>query len=123
MNITLKLSGLGILFLIIIVTGLVMAKSGKPYNPVLFNIHKLISLATVLLGGIWVYNLAGSMDKDSLLITLIVAAMVLYILLFITGGMLNLEKPFYDLLRFTHKITSPIVIIITIILFYILLKK
>jgi hypothetical protein len=123
MSLTMKLSGLGILVIAIIVSGVLLAKSGKPYNPVLFNVHKLISLAAVVLGGIWVYNLYGSPHSGNLLITLIVVAALLYIVLFVTGGMLNVEKPFEDTLRVIHKYTPAVAVIFTVVIFYLLLKK
>lgn len=123
MNITLKLSGIILLFLGIIITGVVMAKSGRPYSPVLFNVHKFISLAAVVLGGIWVYQLLGNVPHGGLVITLIVLAVVFYVVLFVTGGMLNLDKSYHDILKIAHKVLSPAAIIVTIVLFYLLLKK
>ena len=44
MSITLKITGIGIVFLLIIISGIWLTKTGRPYSPVLFNVHKLISL-------------------------------------------------------------------------------
>jgi hypothetical protein len=123
MNITLKLTGLGILFLLIIISGIWLTKTGRPYQNNVFNVHKLISLLAVVLGTIMVYNLQKGMEISVLTTTFMIIAAILFIVLIITGGLLNLDKPFYDTLRITHRILSPITIILTVVVFYILLKK
>jgi hypothetical protein len=123
MNITLKLTGLGILFLLIIISGIWLTKTGRPYQNNVFNAHKLISLLAVVLGTIMVYNLQKGMEISALTTSFMIIAAILFIVLIITGGLLNLDKPFYDTLRITHRILSPITIILTVVVFYFLLKK
>lgn len=123
MNITIKLTGLGLLFLLIIISGIWLTKTGRPYQNIVFNVHKLISLLTVVLGAIMVYNLQKGLEISGLATSLMILAGIMFIILTITGGLLNLDKPFYDTLRIVHRILSPLSIILTIIVFYILLKK
>lgn len=123
MNITIKLTGLGLLFLLIIISGIWLTKTGRPYQNIVFNVHKLISLLTVVLGAIMVYNLQKGLEISGLATSLMILAGIMFIILIITGGLLNLDKPFYDTLRIVHRILSPLSIILTIIVFYILLKK
>jgi hypothetical protein len=123
MNITIKLTGLGLLFLLIIISGIWLTKTGRPYQNIVFNVHKLISLLTVVLGAIMVYNLQKGLEISGLATNLMILAGIMFIILIITGGLLNLDKPFYDTLRIVHRILSPLSIILTIIVFYILLKK
>lgn len=123
MNITIKLTGLGLLFLLIIISGIWLTKTGRPYQNIVFNVHKLISLLTVVLGAIMVYNLQKGLEISGLATSLMILAGIMFIILIITGGLLNLDKPFYDTLRIVHRVLSPLSIILTIIVFYILLKK
>jgi hypothetical protein len=123
MNITIKLTGLGLLFLLIIISGIWLTKTGRPYQNIVFNVHKLISLLTVVLGAIMVYNLQKGLEISGLATSLMILAGIMFIILTITGGLLNLDKPFYDTLRIVHRVLSPLSIILTIIVFYILLKK
>lgn len=123
MNITIKLTGLGLLFLLIIISGIWLTKTGRPYQNIVFNVHKLISLLTVVLGAIMVYNLQKGLEISALATSLMILAGIMFIILIVTGGLLNLEKPFYDTLRIIHRILSPLSIILTIIVFYILLKE
>ena len=48
MSIIFKITGAGLLFLFTIGTGIWLSNSGKPYNTLIFNIHKLIALGTVI---------------------------------------------------------------------------
>lgn len=123
MNISLKVAGIGVLFLLIIISGIWLAKTGKPYPSVLFNVHKLISLATVALTGIVLYNLLRSNEGNSLIFSLILVAVLFFLALIITGGMLNLDKPSYDIMKIIHRLVSPLSILLIIALFWLLLKK
>jgi len=123
MNITIKLTGLGILFLLIIISGIWLTKTGRPYQNILFSVHKFVSLLTVVLGAIMVYNLQKSTEISALATTLMIVAGIIFIILIVTGGLLNLDKPFYETLRITHRILSPITVILTVVVFYLLLKK
>jgi len=123
MSLTYKITGLAVLFIAVIITGVFLAKSGKPYNSILFNVHKLISLATVVLGGIWVYNIYRAAGTGTGILALVILTALLFIILFVTGGMLNLEKSYHNVLTIIHKAASPLSLIATVILFYLLLKK
>jgi len=122
MPITIKIASLTVLFLLIIISGFRLSKKDKPYPGVLFNVHKLISLAAFIQGGIVIYNLQKEIELSSLLLILILATGILFILSLITGGLLNLDKPFYKLLKLLHRIFSPIVIILTVIIFCLFLS-
>ncbi len=123
MSITLKITGIGVLFLLVIISGIWLTKAGKPYNPILFNVHKLISLAGVIIAGIFVYNLLRGMEISPLMWTLVIGTGVFFIGLIVSGGLLNLDKPFYNLLRTIHRILPAVSIIMTAVIFYFLLRK
>jgi len=123
MSITLKITGIGIVFLLIIISGIWLTKTGKPYSPVLFNIHKLISFAGVVVTSIFVYNLFQGTDISPIMWTLVIVTGVIYIVLLVTGGLLNLDKPFYNLLRTIHRILPALSIVLTAVIFYFLLRK
>ena len=122
MPITIKITGIAFLFFLMIISGFWLSKKDKPYPVVLFNIHKLLSLAAFILGGIVIYNLQKGIEITSGHLLFISATGVLFILSIITGGLLNLDKPFYNLLKLLHRILSPIVIILTATIFYLTLR-
>ena len=123
MSITLKITGIGIVFLLIIISGIWLTKTGKPYNPVLFNVHKLISLGGVVFTGIVVYNLLREIEIRPLIWALVILTGVFFIVLIVTGGLLNLDKPFYNLLRTIHRILPAVFVILTAVIFYFLLRE
>ena len=123
MSLTLKITGIGLLFVLMIFSGIWLTKTGKPYSPVLFNVHKFLSLAAFVLAGIQAYSLLKHVDAGSLEITLLILAGVLFILLFITGGLLHEDLKIYHLLRTVHRIAPVVAIGLAVVGFYLLLKK
>jgi hypothetical protein len=81
-------------FLITLASGIWLSRSGKPYKGAIFNVHKLIALATVVILGLKIYPALKSADPGwiggpwALL-----SGLLLAIVLIITGGLLSLEKP------------------------------
>lgn len=122
MNLTVKLTGIGTLFILVIITGIWLTREGKPYNPTLFNTHKLIALAGTLLTGILAYKLQQGIELSQFLGTLLIAAGIMFILLIVSGGLLNLEISFSKILKWIHRIVTGMAIIITTLLFYLLIK-
>jgi hypothetical protein len=122
-SITLKLAAIGILFLLIVATGIWLTRTGKPYNPVLFNVHKVISLAGVVITGIVVYNMLVGIETIPVMWVLVIATGVFFIALLVTGGLLNLDKPFYNLFRTIHRVLSALSIVLNILIFYIIMDK
>ena len=123
MSITLRITGIGLLFLLMILSGIWLTKTGKPYNPVLFNVHKILSLAAVVLAGIQAYALFRQVDTGSLEATLLILAAALFLVLIVSGGLLKEDFRIHDLLRIVHRITPVLAIAITGVLFYLFLKK
>ena len=84
----------GLLFLLTLGSGVWLSHSGKPLNTVIFTIHKLIALATVITIAVSVYNLYHLADMRASLVSAIIAASgLLFLALFVTGALLSLEKP------------------------------
>jgi len=123
MSITLRITGIGLLFILMIGSGVWLTKTGKPYNPVMFNVHKILSLAAVVLAGIQAYALFRQVDAGSLEASLLILAGGLFLVLIVSGGLLNQDFRIYDLLRTVHRITPLLAIAITVVLFYLFLKK
>ena len=122
MNLTAKLIGIGVLFILVIITGFYITREGKPYNSALFNTHKLIALAGTVLIGILIYKLQQGMELSLFVGTLLTIAGVMFLLLIVSGGLLNLEISFSKILKWIHRIVTGMAIIITTLLFYLLIK-
>ena len=77
---------LTIAVIIIIYTGILLSKSEYPFGTFLLTIHKLISLAVVLFIGVTVYK-SPSLEGSNQLV--IIISILLYIISFITGGVIS----------------------------------
>lgn len=119
---TVKIVISGILFLFVLATGIWMSKLGKPYNQVLFNIHKLISLAAIVLSVIAFINYRNQVNSTNLVH--IIAYSIAFILFttIVTGGILNAKKETINLVLMAHKIGSILSIVSSIAFFALLLK-
>jgi hypothetical protein len=52
----LQVAGAGLFSLFLFLSGFWLSRSGKPYNGIIFNIHKLIALTAVVLFVITLYR-------------------------------------------------------------------
>ena len=101
-----------ILFLLTLAFGVWLSLAGKPYNAILFNIHKLIALAAVLVAAIQLYRLLKGTALPVLPIVLIVAAGLCVLALFFTGAMLSAGKLDYPAMLAIHRTAIILVVII-----------
>ena len=94
----------GITFLLTLVFGFWLGKAGKPYNGLLFNIHKLIALGTVVVAAIQVYRLFQVLKPLPwiVLVTVIVALCV--VALFASGAFLSIGNMNYTMARIIHNV-------------------
>ncbi len=111
MDILLKFLAPGILLLLTLVFGLWVSLSGKPYNGILFNIHKLIALATLVVTAIQITRLLKGTPVPVLPIVLISLAGLCVLALFFTGAMMSAGKLDYPAMLAVHRTTIIIVII------------
>jgi len=100
-----------ILFLLTLVFGFWLSRVGKPYNNVLFNIHKLIALGAVVLTGIQTIKQLRGMEASSLVSVLLIVAALCIITLFASGALMSAGKLDYTLMLSIHRIASLILVV------------
>jgi hypothetical protein len=98
-------------FLVTVGVGFWLSRMGKPYNGLLFNVHKLIALATVILAGLAVYQVLKVMDVATLIFLLLVLAALSVIALFVSGALMSAGKGEYSVMKLVHNI-SPFILVI-----------
>jgi hypothetical protein len=103
----------GGLFLVTLVFGVWLSRSGKPYNGILFNMHKLIALGAVIVTAISIYQAIRSAEIQGLLVALIGLAGVCVVALFVTGALMSVGHPAHDILRAIHSV-APFVMVIAL---------
>ncbi len=98
-------------FLLTLVFGFWLSRRGKPYNGLLFNIHKLIALATVILSTLAVYRALQGVDVMITLPLSIILSALSIIALFVSGGLMSAEKGEFRVMKLIHNL-SPFVLVI-----------
>lgn len=102
-----------ILFSITIVFGFWVRKVGKPYNPLLFNIHKLIALAGVVLGALRVKSIFQLDDLLDWMPAILAAAGISVVMSFATGAVMSINENEPGIALFFHR-AGPVIIILCI---------
>ena len=112
MSITSNLLTPGIGFLLVLFFGFWLSKLGKPYNGILFNIHKLIALGTVIVTAVQVYKIFKTLESQTLITVLIVIAAVCVVALFASGAFMSIGNVNYNVMKTIHNI-APILAVFT----------
>lgn len=96
--------GPGISLLLTLSFGLWLSRVGRPYNGILFNVHKLIALGTVIVTSMRVYESLDGVETPSLLIILVVVAAICVATLFASGAFLSIGTLDYQTMKIVHNI-------------------
>lgn len=99
-------------FLLTVVFGFWLSRRGKPYHGLLFNVHKLIALATVILVVMAISQVFKVMDVGTLIVLLLVLAALSVIALFVSGALMSAGKAEYHAMKLIHNI-SPFILVLT----------
>jgi hypothetical protein len=116
-----KIAITGTLFLIIVLTGFWVSRSGKPINVIKMNIHKLIALGTAVFIGIIFYRMSNGIAFNLQRITSLILSVFFAVAAIITGGLASLAKPI-RVAVVIHKITPYLTILSTAATLYFLLN-
>ena len=113
----------GIAFLLTLAFGVWVSYSGRPYNGILFNIHKLIALGAVIVTIIQLSRMLTTADSMALIIVLLVLAGVCVVALFATGALMSMGKLNYDVTLTVHKIAPVVMALAMALVVYLLGRK
>ena len=112
----------GILLALTLGIGLWVSLAGKPYKGILFNLHKLLALWTVVLFGILVYRELQSAPPAASVVALLVLVGICILALFATGALMSIGTPEYRLELIIHRFAL-ILLPIAMIGSFLLLKE
>ena len=114
MNTTqLRYIGAGSFFLLIFLFGFWLSRSGKPYSVIILTIHKLISLAAVILLGITVHRMNQAATLSAVELLAVIITGLFFLGTIITGGLLSIDKPMPAVILRLHQITPYLTVIST----------
>jgi heme A synthase len=91
-------------FVFILVSGFWLSRTGKPLNVIILTIHKLISLAAVIFLVITVYQIHRVAPLNPVETAASVVTLLLFIVMFATGGLLSIAKPMPGVILKIHQI-------------------
>jgi hypothetical protein len=119
----LQVAGAGLFSLFLFLSGFWLSRSGKPYNGIIFNIHKLIALTAVVLFVITLYrtNQVAALRPVESLAVIVTGFLLLG--LFVTGGLLSIEKPMPAIILKLHHITPYLAVLSTAVALLFLLGR
>jgi hypothetical protein len=100
-----KIAFCGLLIVLTLVSGVWLSHSGKPFNGLIFTVHKLIALATVIFLGVYIYHRTRGLDPNTLVLSSIVVAGLLFLALFVSGALLSIGKPAPAVILKIHQVT------------------
>ena len=104
MKVVTQFAAPGIAFLLTLISGLWLSRAGKPLNVAIFNIHKLIALAAVVLAVIQTRSVLKTVEAQVVMIALLGIIGLAVVALFVTGALMSMNKPAYGTLLTIHNI-------------------
>jgi hypothetical protein len=104
----------GISFLLMVITGVVLSRLGRPLNKAVFAFHKIFSLLTIVLLVLVALPHLKVVEWGS---TLMIAALLsgaMLLVSFVSGALLSFENVMPKFVTIIHRISSVMVIVNTI---------
>ena len=120
MEIVKQFSLIGIMFLGTVGFGLWVSKLGKPYHNLLFNIHKLIALAGVVLVVMRLIKLDPLASFPLLALVLIGVAFAGVLAMFISGAFLSIQDEISRPIQLIHQISATVIALMSLAALYVL---
>lgn len=101
----------GILFLLTLAFGFWVSRRGRPYNSILFNMHKLLALGAVILTVARLSRALQTIPSQGWLIVLLVLAVACVVALFASGALLSAGKLEQRLLQAVHHLALALLVL------------
>lgn len=110
----------GLFFLFIIVSGLWLSRSGKPYSTLILTVHKLIGLGAGIFLIMTVYRTQQKNSFSSVGIIAISITVLVFIGLVVTGGLISTEKEMPGFVEKIHTYLPYLTVLSTATMIYLL---
>ena len=110
----------GILFVLTLGFGFWLSQLCKPYNGILFNLHKLIALGAVILTVAQLVQTFKTAHPLSLIAVFFILAAFCVIALFASGALMSADKLDYALMLIIHRVALVVLTISLALAVYLL---
>jgi len=119
------------LFLITLLSGVSLSRnlrlndprpSGKPVAGGIFTIHKFGAILTVIVAAVTIRKLQRGVGMEGIEVAAVVFAVLLFLLMFVSGAFLSIGKARNDDILTVHKVASLLTAIPTALAIYLLVR-
>ena len=93
------------LFIAVFVLGFVLRRSGKPYSGLVVTVHKLISLAVLILFILTVNRINTATPLASTALAAAALTGVFFVVAIVSGGLVSTDKPAPAIALTLHRVT------------------
>jgi hypothetical protein len=107
-------------FIFIIISGISLSRTGKPYSTLIITIHKLIGLGVGIYLTQFIYQLLKVNQLSSTEIFAVVLTILIFLGLVSTGGLISAEKNIPNPFSYVHKIFPYLAVASTSVTVYLL---
>ncbi|MFC1619097.1 hypothetical protein ACFL45_04045 [Candidatus Neomarinimicrobiota bacterium] len=119
----LRVTGAGLFFLFIFLSGFWLSRIGKPYHTLIFNVHKFLVLAAVVFLVIILTRMNQGAKPNVAEFAVIVATALLFIAAIISGGLASLPRSMPAVLTTLHHLLPYATVLATAVIFYLMLHR
>jgi hypothetical protein len=122
-DVDLRLLFASLSFFIVLISGIWLTRAGKPYSALLLNVHKLISLAGVVLLALFVRQQGRVSELPSALIAVNAVSGLLLVASIVTGGLVSVDRPMPRTILFAHRVMPFLSLAASAVAVYLLLSR
>lgn len=94
--------GTAALLVAVFVLGFWLRRSGKPYSGLVMTVHKLASLAVLILFILVVYRVNQATPLGTSALLAVVLTIVVFLTAIISGGLVSIDRPTSSIARALH---------------------
>ena len=115
-----RIIGAGLFFLVIFFSGYSLKRSGKPYNTILFNVHKLMSVAVFIFLAVIAYKTERTAMLSIIELMFIGITVLFFFITIVTGGILSVKNSMPDRVQMMHMFLPYLTMLFTTVTLFIL---
>jgi hypothetical protein len=112
--------GAAALFVVVFVLGFLLRRSGKPFSGVVLTVHKLVSLAVLILFILTVNRINTATPLASAALAAAVLTGVIFVVAIVSGGLASTDKPAPAIALTLHRVTPFVTIAGVSVTFFLL---
>ena len=121
-NLEMRIGIICLSFILMIISGIWMSKTGKPYHTAVFTVHKLSAVLMVIFTVILILDINKNRGITNFEWILFIFTGLFFLLSFITGALMSFEKPVKAIISITHKIMPYFILVAAILSVFILFR-